>query len=110
MLPEILLDYLAEVEAAFQTLKTCHFEKYEEEILTSERANLRVRARFVTGHLLEFNEAVTIKTTGSHIFLTAIIFRTKTITSFFDTTILLISPISRHFQHTNIFRVEPYPQ
>jgi hypothetical protein len=61
MLPEILLDYLAEVEAAFQTLKTCHFEKYEEEILTSERANLRVRARFVTGHLLEFNEAVTIE-------------------------------------------------
>lgn len=60
MRPNVISDYLAEAEAAFQTLKACHFEKYEEEILSSERANLRVRARFITGHLLEVNEAITI--------------------------------------------------
>ncbi len=56
----LLSDYLAEIEAGFQTLKACHYEKYVEEILGTERANLRVRARFATGHLLEANEAVTI--------------------------------------------------
>lgn len=54
-----LRSYLDEAESALQTLKACHFEKYEEEILTPERANLRVRIRFATGHLLELNEAIT---------------------------------------------------
>ena len=60
MLLETLSNYLAEVEKALQSLKNCHIEKYEEEILTSGRANLRVRIRFSQGYLLELNEAVTI--------------------------------------------------
>ena len=61
MPPEILSKYLDEVEAALQSLKDCHFEKYEEEILTSQRANLRIRVRFSKGQLLELNEAVTVE-------------------------------------------------
>jgi hypothetical protein len=60
MPPEILSKYLDEVEAALQSLKDCHFEKYEEEILTSRRANLRVRVRFSKGQLFELNEAVIV--------------------------------------------------
>ncbi len=59
MPPNRLVEYLAEVAAAFQGLKDCHIEKYEEEILTPERANLRIRVRFAAGQLLEYNEAVT---------------------------------------------------
>jgi len=61
MLLETLSNYLVEVEAALQSLKNCHFEKYEEETLTSSRANLRIRIRFSKDHLLELNEAVTIE-------------------------------------------------
>ncbi|MFQ6113507.1 MAG: toxin TumE [bacterium] len=57
---DALTDYLAKVETSLQTLKNCHFEKYEEEILTPNRANLHVRVRFSKGHLLELNEAVII--------------------------------------------------
>ncbi|NOY59593.1 MAG: hypothetical protein GXO75_11795 [Calditrichaeota bacterium] len=60
MLLETLSNYLAEVEKDLQSLKNYHIEKYEEEILTSTRANLRIRIRFSDGHLLELNEAVTI--------------------------------------------------
>ena len=38
-----------DVEAALQSLPNCHFEKYEEEILTGNRTNLRIRIRFVRG-------------------------------------------------------------
>lgn len=58
MPPDRLVEYLAEVAAAFQGLQDCHVEKYEEEILTPERANLRIRVRFAAGQLLEYNEAV----------------------------------------------------
>lgn len=37
MPPNRLVEYLAEVAAAFQGLQNCHVEKYEEEILTPER-------------------------------------------------------------------------
>ena len=60
MPPEIIAKYLGEVEAVLQSLKDCHLEKYEEEILTSQRANLRVRIRFSKGQLLELNEAVIV--------------------------------------------------
>jgi hypothetical protein len=33
-------------------------ERYQEEILTSDRVNLRIRIRFSQGFLLELNEAV----------------------------------------------------
>jgi len=61
MLHEILSDYLDEIAARLKTLKNCHFEKYEEEILTPKRVNLRARIRFANGCLLELNEAVVLE-------------------------------------------------
>lgn len=58
---KILAAYLDEIEKALQTLTNCYFEKYEEEILTANRANIRVRIRFSNGNLLELNEAVIIE-------------------------------------------------
>lgn len=56
-----LTGYLTEVQQAVQSLKNCHIEKYEEEILTVSRANIRIRIRFVKSHLLELNEAVIVE-------------------------------------------------
>lgn len=42
--------YLAEVEQALEALPGAYVEHYEEEIITPERANLRIR--FAAGHLL----------------------------------------------------------
>jgi hypothetical protein len=61
MLHEILSEYLAEIEIALGSLTNCHFEKYEEEALSSNRVNLRVRIRFAKGHLFELNEAVVVE-------------------------------------------------
>lgn len=61
MLPEKLSLYLSEIELTLKSLKDCYFEKYEEEILTQNRINLRIRIRFLTGHLLELNEAVILE-------------------------------------------------
>jgi len=101
MRPNLLSDYLSEIDAAFQALKACHFEKYEEELLGSERANLRVRARFAAGHLLEVNEAITIVSGGIAHLSYRYHFQDKTTPSFFDTTTRLISPSLKHFQTTS---------
>jgi len=53
-----LLEYLNEVESAFGALSSGYIEKYEEECLTPERVNLRIRIRFPKGDMLEWNEAV----------------------------------------------------
>jgi hypothetical protein len=58
MLVDHLLKYLNEVEAAFSQLATGYIERYEEECLTPERVNLRIRVRFPKGHMLEWNEAM----------------------------------------------------
>jgi len=50
--------YLSEVEAAFRKLSLGYIEKYEEEFLTPERVNLKIRVRFPRGYMLEWNEAV----------------------------------------------------
>jgi hypothetical protein len=63
MLHERLADYLAEVEDAVRALADGYVERYEEEILTPERVNLRLRIRFASGYLLEVSEAVVV--TGS---------------------------------------------
>jgi hypothetical protein len=61
MLHEQLVSYLAEVEVAVRQLENDGYaERYEEEILTPERVNLRLRIRFVSGYLLEISEAVII--------------------------------------------------
>jgi hypothetical protein len=60
MLHEALAQYLARVEQAILRCSNAYVEHYSEEILTSQRANLRIRLRFAQGHLLEINEAVTV--------------------------------------------------
>lgn len=52
MLLNLIEDYFDEVETATKSIKDCYIEKYEEEILSAERANLRIRIRFLKGHLL----------------------------------------------------------
>lgn len=61
MLPDILVRYLEDVEFAIQELKGAYIERYEEEILVSNRANMRIRIRFLNGYLLELNEAIVVE-------------------------------------------------
>lgn len=54
---ELIDSYLDSVEEAFSNIESAYIERYEEEILTPERCNLRIRIRFSNGSLLEWNEA-----------------------------------------------------
>ena len=58
MLPDFLSQYLQDIEAGVRNLGGAYIERYEEEIVAFNRVNLRIRARFPTGHMLELNEAV----------------------------------------------------
>ena len=60
MLHEKLKDYLNAVEQAILQTNHVYVERYVEEILTSERINLRIRLRAENGDLLEIHEAVVI--------------------------------------------------
>jgi len=60
MPPNLLSNYLNQVEQAVLQCSNAYVERYEEEILTSNRANLRIRLRFNQTHLLEINEAIVI--------------------------------------------------
>jgi hypothetical protein len=60
MLPNILSNYLAQVEQAIQQCRNVDIERYEEEIFNSKRANLRLRLRFNGTYLLEINEAIIV--------------------------------------------------
>jgi hypothetical protein len=53
-----ILKYMNEIESAFNKLESCYIERYEEEILTPDRVNIRIRARFSNGCILEWNESV----------------------------------------------------
>jgi hypothetical protein len=55
---DALLGYLEEVEDAIGNLKEAYVELYEEEFLTGDRVNLRIRVRFYNGCLLQLNESV----------------------------------------------------
>ena len=61
MLHDILSQYLGDIEDSLRRLKSATVERYEEEVLTSSRANLRIRGRFLSGHLFEVNEAIVIE-------------------------------------------------
>ena len=61
MLHEILVRYLARVEQAILRCSNAYVERYTEEVLTPQRANLRIRLRFEQGQLLEINEAVVVE-------------------------------------------------
>ncbi len=68
LLHNLLENYFAKTELAVTRLPA-YVESYVEEILTTERANLRIRLRFQSGCLLEINEAIivengTLKTLG----------------------------------------------
>jgi hypothetical protein len=65
MQPNILSDYLDRVEQAIQQCSNVYVERYEEEILTPKRANLRIRLRFNQTYLLEINEAVVVNALSS---------------------------------------------
>ena len=58
MLHDSLTRYLQRVEDAVKTIEGAHVERYEEELLSEDRINLRIRIRFKSGELLEINEAV----------------------------------------------------
>jgi len=58
MLLDILSKYLNKVEGAVRNLQGAYVERYEEEILTADRINLRIRIRFQTGHMPEINESI----------------------------------------------------
>jgi hypothetical protein len=58
MSPDLLSEYLDSVEIRVRKLKEVYVERYEEEFIINARINLRIRIRFMTGHLLEINEAV----------------------------------------------------
>lgn len=61
MLPhESLERYFAEIETAVAQM-SAYAENYVEEILTAERANLRIRLRFENGALLEISEAIVVE-------------------------------------------------
>ena len=61
MLLSELAQYLGNVEAAVLNIQSAHVERYEEEVLSSDRINLRIRIRFAKGYLLEMNEAVIVE-------------------------------------------------
>lgn len=58
---ELLVAYLERVERTIRECGEAYVEQYVEEILTQERANLRIRLRFERGQLLEINEAVVLE-------------------------------------------------
>ena len=61
MLHEAISHYLREVEATLGEIEDAYTELYEEEILASDRVNLRIRLRFYNGYLLELNESITFE-------------------------------------------------
>ena len=65
MLRSVISDYLSRAERAVLQCPDAYVEQYLEEVLTPERVNLRIRIRFVIGHLLEISEAII--TDNSHL-------------------------------------------
>jgi len=61
MLHDILSQYLGDIENTIRKLESVNIENYEEEVLTSSRVNLRIRVRFLSGNLLELNEAIILE-------------------------------------------------
>ena len=61
MLHSALAEYLERIEVSVLQCVEAHTERYVEEIITPEQANLRIRLRFDTGHLLEIGEALTVE-------------------------------------------------
>ncbi|MGI0481222.1 toxin TumE [Geminocystis sp. CENA526] len=58
--PKILTDYLNQIEEVINHFRNVDIEHYKEEILTTERANIKIRLRFNHKYLLEINEAIIV--------------------------------------------------
>jgi uncharacterized protein Usg len=58
---EKIRHYLQSIESLVRKLKNVYVERYEEEILTGNRSNIRLKIRFQSGALLEINEAVVVE-------------------------------------------------
>jgi hypothetical protein len=56
-----LFQYLGDIEESIRKLDSANVERYEEEVLTSSCANLRIQVRFLSGHLFEVNEAIVLE-------------------------------------------------
>ncbi len=67
MLHEALSEYLRETESVISESENAYAERYEEEVISYNRVNLRIRLRFINGHLLELNEAVVIEEEIRHL-------------------------------------------
>jgi len=67
--------YLGEIEKTVRALERAYVERYEEEVLARDRANLRIRIRFQNGHMLEISEAVIVESGRINVSAIAIIFR-----------------------------------
>ncbi|MDL2124392.1 MAG: DUF6516 family protein [Deltaproteobacteria bacterium] len=61
MLLDLLSQHLGDVAAEVRELEDAKVERYEEEILAANRVNLRIRIRFLSGYLLELNEAAIVE-------------------------------------------------
>jgi hypothetical protein len=60
MLHDSLKYYLKEIEDVVSRLEGVYVERYEEEVLSSKRINLRLRIRFKSGATIEISEAVVV--------------------------------------------------
>ena len=60
MLHDSLKNYLRGVADTVSRLSNVYVERYEEEILSSNRINLRIRIRFRSGATIEISEAVVV--------------------------------------------------
>jgi len=90
MLLKLLSDYLNQVEQAIVQRENAYVEPYQEEILTSQRANLRIGLRFKQNHLLEINEAIII-------------------TDNYLEPLSIIVTISKYEKNNLVFRYDRYP-
>ena len=58
LLNPVLENYLSDIESAIRRLIGAYIERYEEEVMNSDRVNIRIRIRMANESLLEINEAV----------------------------------------------------
>jgi hypothetical protein len=56
-----IVEYFRKVQIAIGQLPDAYVELYEEELLATTRANLRIRVRFLNQSLLEVNEAIILE-------------------------------------------------
>lgn len=56
-----LLAYFEKIQSFIQQIPRVEIERYEEQVLSKDRGNLRIRLRFFDNSLLEISEAIYIK-------------------------------------------------